>query len=87
MRGSCVGNTCVYTVTQSVVGTGVVAATIGARQGSPTSCILFNIYVNDLIALIKNNCGMNQFLTWLHMLMLMDDTYFSQLQDGAWNIN
>ena len=65
-----------YTVTQSVVGTAVVAATIGVRHGSPTSCILFIIYVNNLIALIKNNCGMIGFLTWLHMLMLMDDTVF-----------
>ena len=72
-----------YTVTQSVVGTAVVAATIGVRQGSPTSCILFIIYVNELIALIKNNCGINGFLTWLHMLMLMDDTvFFSTTRHG-----
>ncbi len=63
-----------YSVTHSVMGTAVVAATIGVRQGSPTSCVLFIIYVNDFITLIKNNCGINWFLTWLHILMLMDDT-------------
>ena len=46
-----------YTVTQSVVGTAVVAATIGVRHGSPTSCILFIIYVNDLIAAHVNFNG------------------------------
>ena len=37
------------------------AATIGVRQASPTSCILFIIYVNDLIASIRDNCGMDRF--------------------------
>ncbi len=50
------------------------ATTIGVRHGSPTSCVLFIIYVNEFIALIKNNCGMDGFLTWLHILMLMNDT-------------
>lgn len=44
------------------------------RQGSPTSCLLFIIFVNDLIALIKNGCGVDGFLVWLHTLVLMDDT-------------
>ncbi len=44
------------------------------RQGSPTSCLLFIIFVNDLIALIKNGCDMDGFLIWLHTLVLMDDT-------------
>ncbi len=65
---------CMYSVMQSVLGTAVVAATIVVKQGSPTSCVLFIIYVNEFIALIKNNCGMNGFLTWLPILMLMDDT-------------
>ncbi len=63
-----------YSVTQSVLGTAVGAATIGVRQGSQTSCALFIIYANEFIALIKNNCGMDGSLTWLHILMLMNDT-------------
>ena len=30
-----------YQYTNSVIGTALIAATIGVRQGSPTSCILF----------------------------------------------
>lgn len=63
-----------YQVTQSVVGTAVFAVAVGVRQGSPTSCLLFILYVNDLIKLIKENCRDDGFLTWLHLLMLMDDT-------------
>ncbi len=72
-----------YSVTQSVLGTAVMAATIGVRQGSPSSCVLFIIYVNEFIALIKNKCGTDGLLTWLHILMLMDDTVlFSSTRHG-----
>ncbi len=63
-----------YSVTHSIVGTAIVTASIGVRQGSPTSCLLFIIFVNDLIALINNGCDMDGFLIWLHTLVLMDDT-------------
>ena len=63
-----------YKVTESIIGTAVFAATIGVRQGSPTSCFLFILYVNDLINLIKDNCRDDCFLKWLHVLILMDDT-------------
>ena len=38
-----------YSVTESVIGTAVFTVTMGVRQGSPTSCLLFVLYVNDLI--------------------------------------
>lgn len=63
-----------YQVTQSVVGTAVFSVGMGVRQGSPTSCLLFILYVNDLIQLIKDNCSNDGYLKWLHILMLMDDT-------------
>ncbi len=63
-----------YAVTHSVVGTAVVGFAIGVRQGSPTSCILSIIIVNNLIALVKNDCDLHGFLLWLHMLELMNDT-------------
>ncbi len=63
-----------YTVTESLVGTAVVLITLGVRQGSPTSCLLFIILVNDLIRLIKEGCGLDGFLHWLHISVLMDDT-------------
>ena len=62
-----------YKMTHSVLGSAVISATIGVRQGSPTSCLLFVIFVNDLIKLIKQNCGVEGFLAWLHILVLMDD--------------
>lgn len=63
-----------YKITHSVIGSAVISATVGVRQGSPTSCLLFIIFVNDLIRLIKQNCGVDGFLAWLHLLILMDDT-------------
>ena len=63
-----------YSITQNVIGTAVITTVIGVRQGSPTSCLLFILYVNDLIKLIKETCEPDGFLSWLHLLMLMDDT-------------
>ena len=40
-----------YTVTHSVIGTTLVTATVGLKQGSPTSVILFIIFIEDLIDL------------------------------------
>ena len=31
--------------------------TLGVRQGSPTSCLLFIIFVNDLINMLKEGAG------------------------------
>lgn len=73
---------CMHTVTKSVIGTAVVTVVIGVRQGSPTSCFLFIIFVNELIALIMGSCDKDGFLMWLHMLVVMHDP-FSFLQ--AWN--
>ena len=63
-----------YKCTSSLLGTALIAATVGVRQGSPTSCILFMLYVNDMIQMIKQRCPLEGFLTWLHILVMMDDT-------------
>ena len=63
-----------YSVTQSVIGSVLITTTLGVRQGSPTSCLLFIIYINDLIKLVKEGMGIDGFLSWLHILVLMDDT-------------
>ena len=64
----------IYRVTNSIIGTAIITTTIGVRQGSSTSCLLFILYINDLIKLIKTNCNPDGFLSWLHILVLMDDT-------------
>ena len=63
-----------YQYTSSVIGTAVIAATVGVRQGSPTSCLLFIIFVNVMIKMIKQGSPVDGFLSWLHVLVMMDDT-------------
>ena len=63
-----------YKTTQSVIGTALITASLGVRQGSPTSCLLFVLFVNDLIKIIKERCRPDGFLAWLHVLIFMDDT-------------
>lgn len=51
----------------------IMSTTVGVRQESPTSCLLFVIFVTDPSRLIKQNCDMEGFLAWLHLVVLMDD--------------
>ena len=64
----------VYRYTNSVIGMKLISAAIGVRQSSLTSCLLFVIFVNDLVRLIKGNCDVDDFLAGLHCLVFMDDT-------------
>ena len=50
-----------YKSTQSVIGTALITVSLGVRQGSPTSCLLFVLFVNDLIKLVKENCNPDVF--------------------------
>ena len=63
-----------YSVTSCILGTVLITCTIGVRQGSPTSVFLFIIYVDVLIKMIKSRSVCDGFLSWVHLLMLMDDT-------------
>ena len=63
-----------YKITRILLGGSVITATAGVRQGSPTSCFLFILFVDILIRLIKEGCARDGFLGWLHIMMLMDDT-------------
>ena len=51
-----------YSVTESWVGIAQVSITLGIRQGSPTSCLLFIIFINDLIRIIKEGSEPDGFL-------------------------
>ncbi len=64
----------IYAHTESLLGTATILMTVGVRQGSPTSCLLFVVFVDDLIRMIRARCGMDGFLLWLHAPVLMDDT-------------
>ena len=37
-------------------------------------CFLFILFVDEFIKLVKDRSGLDGFLQWLHLLMLMDDT-------------
>ncbi len=63
-----------YRTTESIVGEAVMAATLGVRQGSPTSCFLFVVVVNELVKMVKDTGHREEFLQWLHILAFMDDT-------------
>ena len=63
-----------YSSTTNILGSTIITSTIGVRQGSPTSCYLFVIFVDVLILMIKSKCSPEPILGWLHTLMLMDDT-------------
>mgnify|MGYP001551171155 CR=1 FL=1 len=62
-----------YKTTQMILRTALVTSTAGVRQGSPTSCLLFTVLVNQLIRDFKQQCPTDGFLHHLHCLMLMDD--------------
>ncbi len=64
----------VYKVTNRLMGTSLITGSIGLRQGAPSSCILFILYINDMIRLMKDRCEVDGFLQWIHVLVLMDDT-------------
>ena len=38
------------------------------------SCLLFIIYLNELVRLYRNQCPVDGFLDWLHCILFMDDT-------------
>lgn len=63
-----------YRIANSVMGSAVIATTVGVRQGSHTSCILFILYVNEMIHMLKQRCPVDGFLAWLSVLVMVDDT-------------
>ncbi len=51
-------------ITKSIPETTVFTTAVRVRHGSPTSCLLFIIYVNDLIRMVEENCDPGCFLSW-----------------------
>ena len=65
--------TSMYTVTQFLLGTTLITAVLGVKQGSPSSCFLFILFVDELVRSMKLSPP-DGLLGWLHLLVLMDDT-------------
>jgi hypothetical protein len=63
-----------YQNTEMLLEKTVIKSSMGVRQGSPTSCLLFAMVVNDLIRALKEQCHPDDFLGATHSLMMMDDT-------------
>ena len=65
--------TSMYTITQFLLGTTLITAVLGVKQGSPSSCFLFILFVDELVRFMKLSPP-DGLLGWLHLLVLMDDT-------------
>ena len=51
-----------------------IGASIAVRQGAPSSCLLFIIYMDVMVRMIKDAITTDGVLGDLHALLLMDDT-------------
>lgn len=62
-----------YKSTKNILKSATIDASIGVRQGAPSSCLLFVIYIDYMVRMIKRAVGNDGFLGLLHVLLLMDD--------------
>ena len=73
-----------YSDTKLVLGAATILASIGVRQGSPSSCLLFTLYIDKFVRDLHALCPPDGFLQWLHALLLMDDTVLlSTTKEGS----
>jgi hypothetical protein len=63
-----------YKCTRNVLRTATLIANIGVRQGASTSCLLFTLYIDKLVTMIKTRIADDGFLGGIHCMLLMDDT-------------
>ena len=63
----------IYKQTINVLNSEYIRATVGVKQGGPMSCVLFIIYLNVMVLMIKL-VENDSFLKDLHLMVLMDDT-------------
>lgn len=62
-----------YTCTKNMLRAAVIDTTVGVRQGAPTSGLLFVIYIDRMVQMLKRTIERDSFLGSLHVLLLMDD--------------
>ena len=63
-----------YHCTKNVLKSAIITSTVGVRQGAPTSCFLFVLYIDQMIKMMKERMGVDGFLGSLHAFLMMDDT-------------
>ena len=63
-----------YKCTKNILKSAIIESSIGVRQGAPTSCLLFVIYIDKMVKMMKERVENDGFLGSLHALLLMDDT-------------
>ena len=66
--------TALYRSTKAILRSTVILTSVGIKQGAPTSCYLFVIYINEMVRRIRHAFAADGFLGVLHVLLLMDDT-------------
>lgn len=52
----------------------IALSVVGVRQGAPSSCLLFIIYINRMVQMIKGMVEKDGFLGLMYVLLLMGDT-------------
>ena len=62
-----------YSCTKFILKSTEIESSIGVRQGAPTSCLFFILYIDHMVRMIKNELGDDGFLGNLHTLLFMDD--------------
>ncbi len=67
-------NKLMYKYTKNVLKSAIIDASIGVRHGAPSSYLLFVIYVDHMVRMLKRIVPTDGFLGNLHSLLLMDDT-------------
>ena len=78
-----------YKCTKQLLKTAAVTTTIGVRQGAPTRCLLFIIYIDRFVNMLKNAVTADEFLGGLHVLLLMDDAVIlatSRIEKTWWYV-
>lgn len=63
-----------YRCTKNILKSAIINSTIGVRQGAPTSCLLFVIYIDRMVKIMRETIESDGYLGPLHTLLLMDDT-------------